>query len=184
MGNNNVSTKSGSGRLLLNILVVLAVTFWGALIIDGFLLHPIPAQSTLDWANPATWSIDLVASDTNYTDATIIDRLDSGNGNTIVVEKEGKMYVLSFDHNTVTNRWALKDEIVVEPGMTGLVEVGSGFNRTSVEFQDGEILDFYTTNMSGGIEHIEIAWYFFLAVGVTAIEAVLFSLLTKKRRRE
>lgn len=184
MKSNKANAKNWGNRLLINILVVVAVTFLGALIIDGFLLHPIPAQGTFDWANPNTWSIDLAASGTGFADATIIDRLDSGNGNTIVVEKEGKMYVLSFDHNTVTNRWAFKEEADVESNYTGLVDVGSGFNRTSVEFQDGEVLDFYTTNISGGIKHIEIAWYFFLAVGVTAIETVLFLFIIKKHRRE
>lgn len=158
--------------MLLNMLIVFILASLAAFIVDGWLLHPIPSQG---YGN----SFSLSKTDTPYANAEILhaSHTDSAVNDVFMVQLDGKIHMLYFARHRMTDRHALKDDVIVEPGFTGGVTVGTNLNRVTMHLENGRVVN------RSGVSYGSGAGGFYLTVGMiaTALESLLLWLFLKKK---
>lgn len=157
--------------LLLNMLVVFILATLAVFAVDGWMLHPIAVAED-------DTSFDGILAQTEYANASVVDLPQFAviPRDLILVEQDGTLHLLCFSRHRMSGRFALTDDVVVEPNYTGVVRVGPKLNGSAVIMENGKIV-----NSSGGTEYAQNPHYFAISMLFTAAESALLWLILKKK---
>lgn len=162
-------------------LIVFAVNFLLSFLVDGFLLHPIPApEGSFDLENREFIYFDLSESSAPYSDASILDSYTVARDIKIYLVKQDKeVHLLDFRTHFVTERTALKRDIVIRPNETENYSLGWIFNRATVEISNGRM---ESCNVNDGEmnPNLIIALYTLIAAAATVLETLLYCKVIRK----
>lgn len=171
-----MDTKNKTGRdpgkwMLFNMIVTFLAASVLAFVIDGYLLHPIPAAPDRK-AHLGT---------TPYAEARILDS-DSSRSQffeVFLVEQDGQKHLLYLKNHFPTGRHALTDDVVVDDAAE-TIRLGKKTAGITVELLDGRIQDTY-----GGLFAVSSYSTIYILIGfiVTAVESVLFWYLFCRKRK-
>lgn len=158
-----------------NILITLPVCFLLVFLIDGFLLHPIPAPAgAFDLDNPSPPDFELTGSSAPYADAEIIDSIISDPEVKIyLVNADGQLHLLDFQEHFITRRMALKRDISITSEETQQYKLGWAFNQMYVEISQGHIT-LRDTKGGSTYPHQMLTIYFLITVPLTAMESFFY----------
>ncbi len=169
---NHTNHEKRMRIMLINLILVFVVTTLIAFCIDGFLLHPIPSQGYGE-------TFSLRETDTVYADATILEAHHVGwaKYDIFMVEHNDVIHMLYFARHPMTDRHALKDDVIVEPGFTGGVTVGTKYTQVTMWLENGEKVN--SSGMDYGLKPGGV--YLGIAFIVTAVESVILWQILKKK---
>lgn len=163
-------------------LIAFGIQFVLLILVDGFLLHPIPApEGTFSLENREFLRFDLPESTAPYWDATILDSYTAAwDVKLYLVEKDGQRHLLDYRTHFVTERTALRRDILIQPDETNTYSLGWVFNRAKVEITNGRMTNCQIRD--GEINpRLMMAIYTLLVVAATALETMLYSVCQGKK---
>lgn len=163
-------------------LIAFGIQFVLLLLMDGFLLHPIPApEGTFSLENREILRFDLPASKAPYCDASILDSYTAAwDVKLYLVEQDGQRHLLDYRTHFLTERTALRRDILIRPDETNTYSLGWIFNRAKVEITNGRMTNCQIRD--GEINpRLMMAIYTLLAAAATALETMLYSVCQGKK---
>ena len=169
----NSNQEKRAKVMTVNMMVVFVIVALAAFCVDGFLLHPIPSQGYGS-------TFRMTEADTPYANATILEARheNSAENDVFMVEQDGEIHMLYFARHGITDRHALKDDVIVEPDFTGNVRVGTTRNQVTLIMENGKIVN--RSEVSYGSNRA-LGGYLGIGVLVTAVESVLLWQFLKKK---
>lgn len=182
---NPQNTKPGtaSGRVIF-LAIVFVVTLLVLILVDGFLLYPIaPGENTFALDNPALDQFELSHANAPYADAEILDSDTAAREVKIyIVRQDGQLHLLDFRIHFLTKRIALKHDVILDENQKADFTFGHLWWRVPVSVDHGRLTQVDTRN-SGETTFAEaMTAYAAVALGITAVVALVSKLLTRKKK--
>lgn len=173
--NFNGDIRNWKGILIGTIVTIVNVAI--IFLIDGFLLHPIPApEGTFSFSGGSYAEFDLAEAVTGYSNDNIIDTYFPNDERIYLVRQGDELHLLEFRVHRYTKRSSLKRDLTVESEGTQTFRLGGILDPVTVEISDGRITD---TNASAPILTNDLRFlYVLIAILLAAFEVTLFNYLT------
>lgn len=162
-------------------LILLCLLFVGIFILDGYVIHSIPASKDQYFT-----SFHLDQSDEAYANWNILDESFAFTTHTYLVERDGEVHLLFYDIHFMSNRGKLVQDFVVDANepktyelKTFLYTFDATIHNGELEVTQGKHLNIFNRGMGA-----EILVYTLTAATISAVVSVIYYQVRMAREKK
>lgn len=175
-------------KMTLRFLILFVASFVVVFLLDGFMLHPIPApEDTFQVLRPEeTIRFDLFKTDLPYSNAAFLDS-DTSHWDCPVylVKKDNQAHLLVFEVHFITQRAKLVGDIVIDPTMDETYRAPAFLGSYHVTVSGGRLTSIQWKGFpqSTTIKHShEVLFYTIFALALASLDNFLYRKFRKTHK--